>query len=206
MRILKNSLLIATVVATSVLTAAEPVAPTPMPNTLQAWWPDRLDLGPLRQGTPASNPYGAGFDYAAEFKTLDLEAVKRDISAVLTASQPWWPADYGHYGPFFIRMAWHAAGTYRVSDGRGGAGRGQQRFAPRLPIGGYFASRTIARASSTRGHPTHASRLGRRTAAMPGLPVPSSCTVSARGGEGTRRREADYQWKIRNRQRRANGS
>ena len=130
MRILKNSLLIATVVATSVLTATAAETAAPMPNTLQAWWPDRLDLGPLRQGTPASNPYGAGFDYAAEFKTLDLEAVKRDIGAVLTASQPWWPADYGNYGPFFIRMAWHSAGTYRVADGRGGAAGGQMRFEP----------------------------------------------------------------------------
>ncbi|MEQ1779847.1 MAG: catalase/peroxidase HPI [Hyphomonadaceae bacterium] len=100
----------------------------PMSN--QDWWPEKLDLGPLRQQAPESNPLGANFDYAAEFKTLDLEAVKQDIRKVLTTSQPWWPADYGNYGPFFIRMAWHSAGTYRVSDGRGGAGGGQQRFEP----------------------------------------------------------------------------
>jgi len=100
----------------------------PMSN--QDWWPEKLDLGPLRQQGPESNPLGANFDYAAEFKTLDLEAVKQDIRKVLTTSQPWWPADYGNYGPFFIRMAWHSAGTYRVSDGRGGAGGGQQRFEP----------------------------------------------------------------------------
>jgi catalase-peroxidase len=98
--------------------------------TNKDWWPDRLDLSPLRQEAPDSNPYGADFDYAAEFNTLDLEAVKADIAKVLTTSQPWWPADYGNYGPFFIRMAWHSAGTYRVADGRGGAGGGQQRFEP----------------------------------------------------------------------------
>jgi catalase-peroxidase len=101
---------------------------TPTPN--QFWWPDRLDLSPLRQHAVESNPYGAKFNYAEEFKTLDLEAVKKDIAAVLTSSQPWWPADYGNYGPFFIRMAWHGAGTYRMMDGRGGAEGGQQRFEP----------------------------------------------------------------------------
>jgi len=94
------------------------------------WWPQQLDLQPLRQHAPASNPYGASYDYAKEFKTLDLDAVKKDIKDVLTTSQDWWPADYGHYGPFFIRMAWHSAGTYRTFDGRGGAGGGQQRFEP----------------------------------------------------------------------------
>jgi len=94
------------------------------------WWPEQLDLQPLRQHAPASNPYGASYDYAKAFKTLDLEAVKKDIRDVLTTSQDWWPADYGHYGPFFIRMAWHSAGTYRTFDGRGGAGGGQQRFDP----------------------------------------------------------------------------
>jgi catalase-peroxidase len=89
-----------------------------------------LDLSPLRQHAAESNPYGAGFNYAGEFKTLDLAAVKKDIAAVLTSSQPWWPADYGNYGPFFIRMAWHGAGTYRMGDGRGGAGGAQQRFEP----------------------------------------------------------------------------
>jgi catalase-peroxidase len=100
----------------------------PTPNTF--WWPDRLDLSPLRWRAAESNPYGANFNYAEEFKTLDLAAVKKDIAAVLTSSQPWWPADYGNYGPFFIRMAWHGAGTYRMADGRGGAGGAQQRFEP----------------------------------------------------------------------------
>ncbi|HAE27774.1 MAG TPA: catalase-peroxidase, partial [Hyphomonas adhaerens] len=96
----------------------------------QDWWPNRLDLSALRQDDAGANPYGANFDYAAEFATLDLDAVKKDIESVLTTSQPWWPADYGNYGPFFIRMAWHGAGTYRVGDGRGGAGGGEQRFEP----------------------------------------------------------------------------
>ena len=98
--------------------------------TNQDWWPDRLDLGPLRQQAAESNPLGGDFDYAEAFNSLDLEAVKADIREVLTTSQPWWPADYGNYGPFFIRMAWHSAGTYRVADGRGGAVGGQQRFEP----------------------------------------------------------------------------
>nr|WP_234977316.1 catalase/peroxidase HPI [Ferrimonas marina] len=94
------------------------------------WWPNRLDLSPLRNQNPSSNPMGEAFDYAQAFATLDLEEVKRDITAAMTSSQDWWPADYGHYGPFFIRMAWHSAGTYRISDGRGGAYAGMQRFAP----------------------------------------------------------------------------
>jgi catalase-peroxidase len=96
----------------------------------QFWWPERLDLSPLRQHAIESNPLGADFKYAEAFKKLDLKAVKKDIAQVLASSQPWWPADYGSYGPFFIRMAWHSAGTYRISDGRGGAGGGQQRFEP----------------------------------------------------------------------------
>ncbi len=96
----------------------------------QVWWPDQLDLSPLRQHAAESNPLGEQFDYAKAFASLDLNAVKLDIKKVLTTSQPWWPADYGTYGPFFIRMAWHSAGTYRVADGRGGAGGGQQRFEP----------------------------------------------------------------------------
>ncbi|WP_426336494.1 catalase/peroxidase HPI [Pseudoduganella sp. R-31] len=96
----------------------------------QNWWPEKLDLQPLRQHSPESNPYGANFNYAKEFQSLDLKAVKKDINTALTNSQPWWPADYGNYGPFFIRMAWHSAGTYRVGDGRGGAASGQQRFEP----------------------------------------------------------------------------
>ncbi|WP_433520333.1 catalase/peroxidase HPI [Nocardia pseudovaccinii] len=94
------------------------------------WWPNQLNLNILQKNPAVANPMDADFDYAAEFKTLDLAAVKQDIIEVMTTSQDWWPADFGHYGPFFIRMAWHAAGTYRISDGRGGAGAGMQRFAP----------------------------------------------------------------------------
>ncbi|MET0635334.1 MAG: catalase/peroxidase HPI [Chitinophagaceae bacterium] len=94
------------------------------------WWPDRLRLGVLRRHSSLSNPMGADFNYAKAFKSLDLEAVKKDLHALMTDSQDWWPADFGHYGPFFIRMAWHSAGTYRVGDGRGGGGEGLQRFAP----------------------------------------------------------------------------
>ncbi|MDD5389782.1 MAG: catalase/peroxidase HPI [Gallionellaceae bacterium] len=96
----------------------------------QDWWPNRLHLEILHQRTPESSPMGKDFNYAEEFKSLDLAAVKKDLTAVMTDSQAWWPADYGHYGPFFIRMAWHSAGTYRTGDGRGGAGQGNQRFAP----------------------------------------------------------------------------
>jgi catalase-peroxidase len=94
------------------------------------WWPDQLSLGILHQNSTLSNPMGEEFDYAKEFKSLDLDAVIKDLHALMTDSQDWWPADYGHYGPLFIRMAWHSAGTYRIYDGRGGGGRGAQRFAP----------------------------------------------------------------------------
>ncbi len=94
------------------------------------WWPEQLNLKILHQNSPLSDPMGKAFNYAKEFKSLDLHAVVKDLHAVMTASQDWWPADYGHYGPFFIRMAWHSAGTYRIADGRGGAGSGTQRFAP----------------------------------------------------------------------------
>jgi catalase-peroxidase len=100
----------------------------PRPN--QFWWPEQLDLSPLRRNAVESNPLGGEFDYAKAYATLDLKAVKEDLKKVLTTSQEWWPADYGNYGPFFIRMAWHGAGTYRVSDGRGGAAGAQQRFEP----------------------------------------------------------------------------
>jgi catalase-peroxidase len=96
----------------------------------QDWWPNQLNLKILHQNSPLSNPMGEEFDYAEEFKKLDLGAVKKDLIALMTTSQEWWPADFGHYGPLFIRMAWHSAGTYRIGDGRGGAGRGNQRFAP----------------------------------------------------------------------------
>ena len=99
-------------------------------GTNAAWWPNQLNLKMLQQHSSLSNPMPDAFDYAAEFKTLDLDAVVKDLHALMTDSQPWWPADYGHYGPFFIRMAWHSAGTYRIADGRGGGGAGAQRFAP----------------------------------------------------------------------------
>ncbi|MEP7088501.1 MAG: catalase/peroxidase HPI [Nocardioidaceae bacterium] len=112
-----------------------PVAHDRSPHPTQGggsrgWWPNRLNLKILAKNPAVANPLGDGFDYAAAFERLDLAAVKHDISEVLTTSQDWWPADFGHYGPFMIRMAWHSAGTYRISDGRGGAGAGQQRFAP----------------------------------------------------------------------------
>jgi len=109
---------------------ATPSVTPPGGTTNQDWWPDRLKVELLNQHSAKSDPMGGDFDYAAEFKTLDLAAVKADLAALMSDSQSWWPADFGHYGPFFIRMAWHSAGTYRTGDGRGGGGRGQQRFAP----------------------------------------------------------------------------
>src|SRR5208282_3418112 len=94
------------------------------------WWPNQLNLKVLHRNSALSNPMGPAFNYADEFKKLDYAALKRDLAALMTDSQQWWPADFGHYGPLFIRMAWHSAGTYRIGDGRGGGGRGQQRFAP----------------------------------------------------------------------------
>ena len=100
----------------------------------QHWWPNQLNLKILGQGGPGSNPVGQDFNYAKEFTNLDLDAVRTDLINLMTDSKTWWPADYGHYGPFFIRMAWHSAGTYRTGDGRGGAGAGTLRFAP-LTVG-----------------------------------------------------------------------
>ena len=96
----------------------------------QRWWPNQVNLKVLHQDPPAGNPMGEDFNYAEEFKTLDLDALQQDIEKVMTTSEEWWPADYGHYGPLFIRMAWHSAGTYRIHDGRGGAASGTMRFAP----------------------------------------------------------------------------
>jgi catalase-peroxidase len=121
-------------------TSGDPLSGTPMEEararrallgrTNRDWWPNQLSLEILQQNGLSGDPMGNDFDYAAEFKTLDYQAVKRDLTALMTDSQPWWPADYGHYGPFFIRMAWHSAGTYRTGDGRGGSSSGSQRFAP----------------------------------------------------------------------------
>jgi catalase-peroxidase len=122
-------------VTQSVSESENPAIPSPTPKatrprTIQDWWPNQLDLRVLHQHAPLSNPMGDGFDYAQEFESLDLEALKHDLDELMTTSQEWWPADYGHYGPLFIRMTWHAAGTYRIADGRGGGGSGAQRFAP----------------------------------------------------------------------------
>src|SRR5580765_4282397 len=99
-------------------------------TTNREWWPNQLKLELLHQHSSKSNPMGEDFDYRKEFESLDFAALKKDLAALMTDSQDWWPADFGHYGPLFIRMAWHSAGTYRTGDGRGGGGRGQQRFAP----------------------------------------------------------------------------
>ena len=130
---LKRALTVAAAVSIALSPVAMAAEQQMQPKEVRSnafWWPEQLNLGPLRAHGPESNPYGEDFNYAEAFNQLDLQAVKKDIRAVLTESQDWWPADYGHYGPFFIRMAWHAAGTYRVHDGRGGAGGGQQRFDP----------------------------------------------------------------------------
>jgi catalase-peroxidase len=107
-----------------------PVAHGGSARTNRDWWPNQMNLNVLHQHSELSDPMGKEFDYAKEFKSLDLNAVIKDLHKVMTDSQDWWPADFGHYGPLFIRMAWHSAGTYRIGDGRGGAGAGQQRFAP----------------------------------------------------------------------------
>ncbi len=119
----------------SVSESENPAIPSPTPTaraprTNQDWWPDQLDLSVLHRRSPLSNPMGEDFDYARELATLDVQALRRDLVELMTSSQDWWPSDYGHYGPLFIRMSWHAAGTYRIADGRGGGGEGAQRFAP----------------------------------------------------------------------------
>jgi len=123
-------LLAALAVSTSILIPINSAVANGGPQSPQYWWPEQLNLAPLRQHAQESDPFGENFDYAAEFKTIDLAVLKTEIASLMKTSQDWWPADYGHYGPFFIRMAWHSAGTYRVTDGRGGAGGGQQRFEP----------------------------------------------------------------------------
>ena len=107
---------------------SKPISGAGMSN--RDWWPNQLNLRILHQHSQKSNPMGEAFNYAREFKKLDLAALKKDLYALMTDSQDWWPADWGHYGPLFIRMAWHSAGTYRMGDGRGGAGSGSQRLAP----------------------------------------------------------------------------
>ena len=99
------------------------------PTSNREWWPEAIDLSALQANPRELNPMGDDFDYAEAFSNLDYDALKQDLTELMTDSQEWWPADYGHYGPLFIRMSWHAAGTYRISDGRGGAGSGEQRFA-----------------------------------------------------------------------------
>ncbi len=111
-----------------VIASPTPKAHRPMSN--RDWWPDQVDLSVLQKHAPEANPMGEDYNYAEEFKKLDVEALKQDMFELMTNSQDWWPADYGHYGPLFIRMSWHAAGTYRIADGRGGGGEGAQRFAP----------------------------------------------------------------------------
>lgn len=130
MHLKKTFLLSVMTVAVSAALSSSPAMAEVKPTTNSFWWPEQLDLKGLRQHAAESNPYGDGFNYAEEFKKLDLNAVKKDIAQVMKTSQSWWPADYGHYGPFFIRMAWHSAGVYRIFDGRGGASGGQQRFEP----------------------------------------------------------------------------
>jgi len=129
---MKNSkaLVLSLMLALSPMAPSGPVQAQNKPMANQDWWPEHLDLGPLRQHAAASNPLGDDFNYAEAFNRLDLDALKQDLRTLMTTSQDWWPADYGHYGPFFIRMAWHSAGTYRTLDGRGGADGGQQRFEP----------------------------------------------------------------------------
>ena len=129
---LKRTLAVAVLLAVGIgpLAPLHPAVAQERAPTNADWWPNRLDLGPLRLNSPGSSPLGDDFDYGKAFESLDLAALKAELAELMTTSQDWWPADFGHYGPFFIRMAWHSAGTYREMDGRGGADGGQQRFAP----------------------------------------------------------------------------
>ena len=122
--------LIGITIATSMAVTNNSLAADGMAKSTQFWWPERLNLEPLRSQDPRSNPYGDAFDYAGAFESVDLQALKSDIEDTLTKSQDWWPADWGHYGGLMIRLAWHTAGTYRIHDGRGGADGGQHRFEP----------------------------------------------------------------------------
>ena len=126
---MKNKVPLLSALTLAMMLSSQPLLAKDMTNN-NYWWPEQLDLSPLRAHSAESNPYGQNFDYAKEFNSLDLAAVKADIKTILTTPQDWWPPDYGHYGPFMIRMAWHSAGVYRIFDGRGGAGGGQQRFEP----------------------------------------------------------------------------
>src|SRR3954451_21101591 len=123
-------------VTQSVSESENPAIPSPTPknggrpHSNRDWWPNQLDLSVLHGHSALSNPLGPNFKYSEAFKYLDVDALKQDLTDLMTTSKPWWPADYGHYGPLFIRMSWHAAGTYRIADGRGGGGTGAQRFAP----------------------------------------------------------------------------
>ena len=139
------------------------------PHSNQDWWPNQINVQVLHQHSPHANPLDDDFDYAEEFKRLDVEALKRDLISVMTDSQEWWPADYGHYGPLFIRMTWHAAGTYRIHDGRGGGGEGAQRFAPLTSVTSPLSWpwRTADRSRSSRpfGPTTLRPRLGSARAA-----------------------------------------
>ncbi len=130
MRTTKKHMLSAVAIMVSVFATPSYASMTNEAKTNQFWWPEQLNLSPLRQHATESNPYGTNYNYVTEFSKLNLQQVKQDIETTLKDSKDWWPADWGHYGPLMIRMAWHSAGVYRIHDGRGGAAGGQQRFDP----------------------------------------------------------------------------